>query len=303
LNASFSAEAGEDVAFWFFAVGMEHMFPLFTAAEISLLQNVIEGLKTVRRYSGTTPLARECHRMLTETPAGFDLDHRSQLLRVAASILAAEFKGVHAHRAGLARSDEHVMQVFEQLSTHELLNLSVADLAAKFSCSKRHLNRLFHQHFGFSVAAMRMEMRLLKAISLLRDPYAKVINVAEQCGFNHLGLFNTCFKRRFGISPGQWRKQASDAAGASNRNTLLCPLRTNNLCPWAGCEDGAPADRSAPNTNPPPTALPGRILVSMKGLADPNSSAKSAGHPVLKVIVEPGPACPKRRGADAQPNA
>jgi AraC-like DNA-binding protein len=57
-----------------------------------------------------------------------------------------------------------------------------------------------------------MEMRLLKAISLLRDRDAKVINVAEQCGFNHLGLFNTCFRRRFGTSPGQWRKAASEDA-------------------------------------------------------------------------------------------
>jgi len=73
----------------------------------------------------------------------------------------------------------------------------------------RHLNRLFHQYFGFSVGALRMEMRLLKAVSLLRDVNAKVINVAAQCGFNHLGLFNTCFKRRFGVTPGCWRKQAA----------------------------------------------------------------------------------------------
>jgi len=99
-----------------------------------------------------------------------------------------------------------MIQVFEKLSSAELLNLSVDDLAVRFSCSRRHLNRLFHQHFGLSITSLRMEIRLLKAVSLLRNPQAKVINVAEQCGFNHLGLFNTCFKRRFGVSPGQWRK-------------------------------------------------------------------------------------------------
>ena len=102
------------------------------------------------------------------------------------------------------------MQVFEELSATELLTLSVGDMAHKFSCSRRHLNRLFHQHFGCSVAALRMEMRLLKALSLLRDPDVKIINVAEQCGFNHLGLFNACFKKRFGNTPGQWRKGASN---------------------------------------------------------------------------------------------
>jgi transcriptional regulator GlxA family with amidase domain len=110
-----------------------------------------------------------------------------------------------------------MVQVFEKLSASELINLSVGELADRFSCSRRHLNRLFHQHFGVSVAALRMEMRMLKAISLLRDADVKIINVAEQCGFNHLGLFNTCFKRRFGTSPGQWRKSTIRAVSAGRQ--------------------------------------------------------------------------------------
>jgi AraC-like DNA-binding protein len=116
----------------------------------------------------------------------------------------------------------------------QLLGLSIEELAARFGCSRRHLNRLFHHYFGFSVGALRMEMRLLKAVSLLRDVNAKVINVAAQCGFNHLGLFNTCFKRRFGVSPGCWRKQA--ALEKSRPATVpgedsACPLQAKGLCP------------------------------------------------------------------------
>ena len=77
-------------------------------------------------------------------------------------------------------------------------------------------------------------MRLLKAVALLRNPDTKVINVAEDCGFNHLGLFNTCFKRRFGTSPGQWRKQAvlsGDHSAEVGGAAAGCPLRVNGLCP------------------------------------------------------------------------
>ena len=129
-----------------------------------------------------------------------------------------------------------MMQVFEELSSNELLTLSVGDMAHKFSCSRRHLNRLFHQHFGCSVASLRMEIRLLKALSLLRDPDAKIINIAEQCGFNHLGLFNACFKKRFGDTPGRWRKWTSD--GTAHASVLdvghpACPMHAHGLCPWA----------------------------------------------------------------------
>jgi hypothetical protein len=87
-----------------------------------------------------------------------------------------------------------------------------------------------------------MEIRLLKAVSLLRNPREKVINVAEQCGFNHLGLFNTCFKKRYGTSPGQWRKLAlgggnENPSSKKNEGKPTCPLHANGLCPWGGQPD------------------------------------------------------------------
>jgi len=144
------------------------------------------------------------------------------------AILTVEFAVARPQRVGFIRVEEHMLQVFERLTSQELLTLSVGDLAGKFSCSRRHLNRLFHQYFGFSVAALRMEMRLLKAVSLLRDPNIKVINVAEQCGFNHLGLFNTCFKRRFGQTPGHWRKTSAPARGqeTGTRGLAIPPIRS-----------------------------------------------------------------------------
>ena len=140
-------------------------------------------------------------------------------------------------------------------------------MAGKFGCSRRHLNRLFHQHFGVSVAALRMEMRLLRAVALLRNPDAKVINVAEECGFNHLGLFNICFKRRFGTSPGQWRKKAvpkEDRPSGLGGASPDCPLRVNGLCPWTGQpehRDAAPQQMSQPAK-----AVPARASMSARAL-------------------------------------
>ena len=117
----------------------------------------------------------------------------------------------------------------------EIIALSVAELAERFCCGERQLNRIFHKHFGLSVAALRMELRLLKAASLLRDLDLKIINVAEQCGFSHLGFFNTCFKRRFGNGPGQWRKIVNAGAQAARPTDIntSCRLRQVGLCPWS----------------------------------------------------------------------
>jgi AraC-like DNA-binding protein len=230
------APAGSaEFSFCSFSVRRDHLFPLFATSEIALLQTAFDALKGARLYPAAGRLAQECHKLLVEVPPQTNLDHRGQLLRLAALILNEEFKCAQEKRVGFVRVEDHMAQVFEKLSADEMLSLSVPELARKFSCSRRHLNRLFHQHFGFSVAALRIEMRLMKAVSLLRDSDAKVINVAEECGFNHLGLFNTCFKRRFGTSPGQWRKTATqdhENFGRQNGDKPGCPLITTGLCPW-----------------------------------------------------------------------
>jgi AraC-like DNA-binding protein len=237
VGGKLSAPDRGEMVFACFSVFVEHLYPLFASREICLLHGVINDFKRAKLYPASTALAVECCRLLGEVPPQFNLDHRSQLLRVTAAILTFEFRNAHSQPVGFIRSEDHVIQTFEKLSTTELARLSVPELAAKFGCSRRHLNRLFHQYFGVSVAALRMEMRLLKAVALLRDPDAKIITVAEDCGFNHLGLFSICFKRRFGTTPGQWRKKAvsnDDQPAKIGGAAPNCPLLLTGLCPWNG---------------------------------------------------------------------
>jgi AraC-like DNA-binding protein len=255
---------GAEMVFWSFFLRLEHLLPLFAGNEISLLQEITGNFKGSKLFPAATALAMKCHRLMEEVPSQLDLEQRGHLLRVAAAILNEEFRAAHHQRVSLGQVEERVIRVFEQLSVDQLLGLSVDELAAKFGCSRRHLNRLFHQYFGFSVGALRMEMRLLKAVSLLRDIDAKVINVAAQCGFNHLGLFNTCFKRRFTVSPGRWRKQA--ALGKIRPATVpgddsACPLQVKGLCPLVGMpENSVPlALKISPlRKSPGAKTLPGR---------------------------------------------
>ncbi len=237
---------GGDVVFWSFHVQFEHLYPLFANEEICLIESLQDRFKATRLYAADSPVAAECHRLLAGVPPQFNFDHRSHILRVAATVLSAEISALRPPNGGFVRGEDHLKLVFERLTFQEILTLSVEELAQRFSCSRRHLNRLFHQYFGISVASLRMEMRLLKAASLLRDPNVKVINVAEQCGFNHLGLFNTCFRRRFSMSPGQWRGSSgreSCESGLMNVGGQNCPLRTNGLCPWSGSPEISPTLR------------------------------------------------------------
>ncbi len=280
-----------EMLFQSFSICLEHMLPLFASSEICLLQSVINGFSGDKLYPASSAQAKECHRLLRDVPSESNLDHRSQLLRIVAVVLSVEFKQAQRQRIGFVPAEEHMVQVLKGLSAAELLRLSVGELAAKFSVSRRHLNRLFHHHYGISVSALRMELRLSKAVTLLRDPDVKVINVAEQSGFNHLGLFNTCFKKRFGTSPGRWRKmrveigtQTEDLPGRE----LNCPFNSNGLCHWPGPADNlGPAASAASQTLRADSPL---VLVAPK-LNEKIVKNQLAinGKQVPKKLIRPGP--------------
>ena len=80
---------------------------------------------------------------------------------------------------------------------------SLTELAGQLHCSERHFSRLFREEFNISLRARQTELRLQRARQLLTESDAKIINVAYESGYRHLGLFNALFKRRFGVTPSQ----------------------------------------------------------------------------------------------------
>jgi AraC-like DNA-binding protein len=280
--------------FFIFSVFFEHLLPLFASKEIALLHAITEGLKTPKIHPVSSPLAAACHRLLDIIPPQINLDHRGQLIRIAATLLCEEFSEIMSQPGDASRPENQVTRIFQRLSAADLIKLSVDELAGRFNCSRRHLNRLFHQHFGVSVVALKMEMRLLKAISLLRDANVKITSVAEQCGFNHLGPFNTCFKRRFGTSPGNWRKSTLQTHARSDRDsqqTVNLPGGQREATPVMACMAGKIANgdvileelkrRNLVFGFKTPEDHNGHALTEMRTRGNVSSRTETVGQPTL----------------------
>jgi transcriptional regulator GlxA family with amidase domain len=97
------------------------------------------------------------------------------------------------------------------LSVQDLLNGSHQELAAKLGCSGNQLSRTVQIQFGYSLAALRLELRLLQAAQLLRRSRVTVALAAELCGFANLELFDVCFQRRLGMAPAVWQQRPASA--------------------------------------------------------------------------------------------
>ncbi len=140
---------------------------------------------------------------------------RLAFLQLWASCLTSLFPVAGAAVPGSRKFHVRFHQFFSQLSEQDLGARSLAELAGELNCSERHLSRLFRAEFGLSLRACQNEVRLQRACRLLADPQAKVSRVARECGYRQLSLFNRMFKRRFGVTPGQWRLHLSLASPAA----------------------------------------------------------------------------------------
>ena len=151
----------------------------------------------------------------------------------------------------------------------ELSGKTLAELAGQLHCSERHFSRLFREEFGVPLRARQIELRLQRARQLLADSDAKIINVAFESGYRHLGLFNAMFKKRFGVTPSEWRQQNFSAQPqnfvkrAAPVLVLLLLLANLFFTAAAGAQSTKfPASKPAAATNAEPHFTVEKYLVS-----------------------------------------
>jgi len=85
-------------------------------------------------------------------------------------------------------------------------DLSTARIAQASGLSPRAVQKAFARQAGCSPSGFIAEQRLLRAAEALRRFSDKTVTqIAFDVGFSDAGFFTRCFRRRFGVSPSQWR--------------------------------------------------------------------------------------------------
>ncbi len=86
-------------------------------------------------------------------------------------------------------------------------DFNVQSLARQMGFSREHLTRQFQHVMGITPLDAITQQRLDLACSLLRQQEAKLDTIARACGFSSANYFCRIFRKRFGVSPGQYRQQ------------------------------------------------------------------------------------------------
>jgi len=86
--------------------------------------------------------------------------------------------------------------------------IRVAEVAQKLHRAQSGLQRSFRRTLGRSILSEIQRVRLSRAQALLLNTDEKLEVVAEQSGFASVQRLSVCFRERFGISPGAYRRES-----------------------------------------------------------------------------------------------
>ena len=126
----------------------------------------------------------------------------SNLLRFLS--LIADSTVVSGHQP--AQQNPYVNRAIAYLAQH-VATASADQLARAVNLDRSYLSTLFKQATDLTPGQYIRNFRITKARHLLESSVLPVEEVAQQCGYDHANSFTRIFKRTYGMTPREYRKQ------------------------------------------------------------------------------------------------
>lgn len=136
---------------------------------------------------------------------GYELGVKASMMQLFACLmpLASEKKEKNLDN----QSSEKLKQVLLSIEQDYDKKLTISKVAADCGYSESHFMRWFKEAVGMGFNEYLIEYRLNRAAQELRKSSDTVLDIASQNGFTNLSNFNRLFKKRFGMTPIQYRKE------------------------------------------------------------------------------------------------
>lgn len=110
----------------------------------------------------------------------------------------------------LTVEDESAIRaIAERLRTEFTDPPSIATLAKESGINRNKLFYGFRNFYGVTISRYLQNLRLERGYELLKTTDLSLLEICEQAGFSHQSNFSTAIRKRFGMSPREFRKGRS----------------------------------------------------------------------------------------------
>lgn len=141
-------------------------------------------------------------------PDGWQLEVKGYLYHFFAVLIRHTKKGPGSGR--LPKSLEKMKRIVKYTEEHFSEPMSISDMAELTGYSEAHFMRFFKAYMGRTFTAWLNDYRLSMAARLLGLAQDSVLEIAQQSGFGNLSYFNRLFRKKYGMTPREFRRHSED---------------------------------------------------------------------------------------------
>ena len=138
---------------------------------------------------------------------GYRLMIKAKLLTILTCLLRS-FRDRNKNADKTGNKKWHLVrleEIINFISVNYNSDIRLEDMAAKMCVTPQYFSSFFKKVTGISYIEYLNSIRVKNAARLLKDTDFKVIDIANQCGFNKTANFNKIFKKHTGRVPSDYR--------------------------------------------------------------------------------------------------
>ena len=103
--------------------------------------------------------------------------------------------------------DFYIQEAVTYMEHHYQRDLTVEELADVCKLNRSYFSKIFKESMGCPPQEFLIRMRLSKATEMMRTSRASIGDIACSCGYPNQLHFSRAFKKRYGVSPREWRME------------------------------------------------------------------------------------------------
>ncbi|MBQ2330077.1 MAG: helix-turn-helix domain-containing protein [Oscillospiraceae bacterium] len=170
------------------------------SAELAFERPIAPGTELHKQVSA---ILDEIDRVCGEGREGHSLLVKSGLFRLLYALYSHRLRSREENKK---THDEALKRVMSYVKEHYSEEISLETAAEIAGYSPSHFMRFFRQETGQTFIGYVLDYRLSYASYLLKESSGHISEIAMSCGFNNLSYFIRTFKKKYGLSPRDYRK-------------------------------------------------------------------------------------------------
>lgn len=147
--------------------------------------------------------------IFTEQHASKDIFADLMIQELIIRIVQTETKTFYSKNSQKLASNNRIANVVNYIKENIREQIQVEQLCKIACMSESNFYRVFKEELGISPIEFIIEERIKLASSLLKNPEFRIKDVYFESGFNSLSYFNRMFKKRYKVSPSEYKHQAA----------------------------------------------------------------------------------------------